>query len=362
MKITSLETQLIELPLAKPIGTAIHAMHSVGCVLVELKTDADVVGQSFVFTLNAVRIRSFDEMVRGLRHHVIGRDPHETEGIWHDIWADINPTGHKGVTISALSAIDIACWDAVGRAADLPLHKLFGSCRNEVDTYASSGLWLSTPTVKLGAEAEALVEDGFHAVKLRIGSQRISDDIARVQVVRDAIGPDIGLLVDANQGFTPKHAIRLGQRLEEFDLVWIEEPVGAHDLEGHADVRAALATPIASGETEYTRYGMQAMLDARAADILMPDLQRIGGYSEFRKAAATAASRNVPVSSHFFTEQSLAIAGSTHNCISVEHIDWFAPLFNEEVELRSGKLVVPERPGTGFTFRSDLATRFPLST
>ncbi len=356
MKITGVETQLVELPLPSPIGTAIHAMHSVGCVLLELTTDAGVVGQSFVFTLNAVRIRAFDEMVRGMSHHVIGRDPHETSGIWHGIWADINPTGHKGVTISALSAIDIACWDAVGRAAELPLHKLFGACRDEVDTYASSGLWLSTPTAELGAEAVALVEKGFHAVKLRIGSQRISDDVDRVRAVRDAIGNDIGLLVDANQGFTPKHAIRLGQRLEEFDLVWIEEPVPAHDLQGHSDVRAALATPVASGETEYTRYGMQAMLDARAADVLMPDLQRIGGYSEFRIAAAAAAARDVPVSSHFFTEHSLAIAGSIHNCISVEHIDWFAPLFNEEVELRSGKLVIPDRPGTGFTFRRQAST------
>ena len=362
MKITGLETQLIELPLPSPIGTAIHSMHSIGCVLVELKTDVGVVGQSFVFTHNAVRIRAFDEMVRGFSHHVVGRDPHETGGIWHDIWADINPTGHKGVTISALSAIDVACWDAVGRAAELPLHKMFGACRAEVDTYASSGLWLSTPTNELGAEAAALVEKGFHAVKLRIGSERTSDDVARVRAVRDAIGPGIGLLVDANQGFTPKHAIRLGQRLEEFDLVWIEEPVAAHDLQGHADVRAALATPIASGETEYTRYGMQAMLDARAADVLMPDLQRIGGYSEFRVAAAAAAAKDVPVSSHFFTEHSLAIAGSTHNCISVEHIDWFAPLFNEEVEIRSGKLVIPDRPGTGFTFRTGLVQRFPLST
>jgi len=354
MKITSLDTTLVELPLPSPVGTAIHSMHSVGCVLLQLRTDDGVTGQSFLFTLNGVRLRAFDEMVRGLAHHAIGRDPHETEGIWHDIWADINPTGHKGITISALSAIDVACWDLVGRAAGLPLHKLFGACRNEVATYASSGLWLSTPTEELGAEAAGFVDQGFDAVKLRIGNARIDDDVARVRAVRHAIGPDVGLLVDANQGFTPKHAIKLGHRLDEFDLVWIEEPVAANDLVGHADVRSAVATPIASGETEYTRYGMQAMIDARAADILMPDLQRIGGYSEFRKAAATAAANHVPVSTHFFTEYSLAIAGSTQNCTFVEHIDWFAQLFNEEAELKDGKLALPNRPGTGFTFQDRL--------
>ena len=148
--------------------------------------------------------------------------------------------------------------------------------------------------------------------------------------------------------------------MEQFSLVWIEEPVSADDLVGHAEVRAALDTPIASGETEYTRFGMQAMIDARSADVLMPDLQRIGGYTEFRRAAATAAANHLPVSSHFFTEHSLALAGSLPNCVSVEHVDWFAALFNERIELRDGKLVVPERPGTGFTFDPGARTRWTI--
>ncbi|MEM7142549.1 MAG: mandelate racemase/muconate lactonizing enzyme family protein [Actinomycetota bacterium] len=360
MKITGLDTTLVDVPLPAPVGTAIHTMRSVGCVLVRMSTDEGLVGESFVFTLDGVRLRVFDEMVRGLSAHAIGRDPHDVGAIWHEIWMAINPTGHKGVTIAGLSAIDIACWDLIGKAAGQPLHRLFGACRDDVDTYATSGLWLSTPLDELAAEAQGYVDAGFRAVKLRIGSARIDDDVERVRIVRDAIGPEIGLLVDANQAFSAKHAIRLGRRLDDFELTWIEEPVAVHDLAGSADVRAALDTPIAAGETEYTRYGMQAMLDARAADVLMPDLQRIGGYSEFRIASAAAAARDVPVSSHFFTEYSLAVAGATPNCISVEHVDWFAPLFTEEVELRDGRLVVPKRPGTGFTFRPDVEERFPF--
>lgn len=351
MLISEVSTRIVEVPLAKPVETALHAMRSVGCVLVTIRTTDGVVGESYAFTLNAARIASFDEMIRGLGELVVGRDPHYTEGIWHDIFKEINPTGHKGVTIAALSTLDVACWDAVGRAANLPLHKLFGACRDEVATYASSGLWLSTPTNELAAEAKGFVDEGFASMKLRIGSARIEDDVARVRVVRDAIGPDISLLVDANQGLTPKHAIALASRLEEFDLGWFEEPVVTHNLVGSAEVRASTEIPIASGETEYTRYGMKAILDARAADVLMPDLQRIGGYTEFHKASALAAAADVPVSTHIFTEHSLAIAGSTQNCISVEHMDWFAPLFNEELELVDGKLQIPDRPGTGFTFR-----------
>lgn len=358
--IERVETSFVDLPLRAPVGTAIHAIRSVGCVLVDVHTCDGVVGQSFAFTLNGNRLRALDEMIRGLAPFAVGRSVHETAAIWEAIWLEINPSGHEGVTISALSAIDVACWDAFGRTVGRPLHHLFGTCRSEVDTYASSGLWLSMDIDELVAESAAFVEQGFRAMKLRIGSERAEDDIARVRAVREAIGNDVGLLVDANQKFTPKDAIRLGRDLEEFGLIWFEEPVAAGDRSGHAEVRSALDIPIASGETVYTRFGIQALIDARAADVLMPDLQRIGGYTEFRRAAATAAAHHLPVSSHFFTEHSLAVAGSLPNCVSVEHVDWFADLFDEVVELCDGRLVVPDRPGTGFTFASDLTRRFPI--
>jgi L-alanine-DL-glutamate epimerase-like enolase superfamily enzyme len=358
MLIERVDTTLVEVPLQAPIGTAIHSIRSVGCVLVEVRAADGIVGQSLVFTINADRLRAFDEMIRGLSTFAVGRHLHETSGIWETIWRETNPTGHKGVTISALSAIDVAGWDAYARSIGQPLHHVFGSCCDDVDAYASSGLWLSASLDELVTEAAAFVEQGFRSIKLRIGSARPADDVARVRAVRATIGPDIGLLVDANQKFTPKDAIRLGRLLDEFELRWFEEPVSADDLRGHAEVRAAIDTPIASGETEYTRFGMQAMLDARAVDVLMPDLQRIGGYTEFRRAAAAAAAQHVPVSSHFFTEYSLALAGSLPNCTSVEHVDWFAPLFIESVELRDGRAVIPDRPGTGFTFDTEAVTRF----
>ncbi len=359
--VVRLDTTLVNIPFAKPLGTAIHAMTSAGCVLVEIETDDGVVGQGYVFVINGDRLAAFDETIRGFRPFVVGRSVHETEGIWHSIWRAINPTGHKGITISALSAIDVACWDAASKLAGLPLYRMFGACREEIDTYASSGLWLTASVEELVTEAQAYLNQGFTAIKLRIGSDSPDTDVARVRAVREAVGDQISLLVDANQRFTTKEAIRLGRRLEEFGLGWIEEPVAAGDLAGQARVTAALDTPVASGETEYTRFGMQAMIDATSADILMPDLQRMGGYSEFRKAAAAAAANHVPVSSHFFTEHSLSLAGSLDSCISVEHIDWFAPLFNEDIELRAGKLQMPDRPGTGFTINPSAAAHFAAS-
>ena len=358
MKIVSIETTLVQLPLPKPIGTAIHSMHSTGLVLVEARTDSGVVGQSHIFTLNGDRLKAFDVMVQGLSSFVVGQDPHYSTAICSAIMRELNPTGHKGVTISALSALEQACWDAVGKAGAMPLHKMFGAARDQVDTYASSGLWLSYSTDQLVDEAKSFVDAGFVAMKIRLGSSEMETDVQRVRAVRDAIGPDIGLLADANQKFDPKSAIRLGRKLEEFELVWFEEPVSAFDLVGHARVANTLDIPIASGETEYTMMGMAAMLDAGAADVLMPDLQRIGGYGEFRKSAALAEAKHISVSSHFFTEASLCLAGSIPNFVSVEHIDWFSPLFNESLELEGGKLKIPDRPGHGFTFDSAAIQRY----
>lgn len=359
-RVEALRTTLVEVPLNAPIGTAIHAIDSVGCALVELDVADGATGQSYVFTINGERLSSFNEMITGLAPLVVGRPLHSIAAMNDELWNAFNPSGHKGVTISALSALDVALWDALGRTLGVPLHQLWGSARDSVTTYASSGLWLSQSIGELTAEATSFVETGFRSMKIRLGSDRIRDDVARVRAVREAVGPDIELLSDANQSFDVKHAIRLGRALEEFELGWFEEPVPAWDLDGHARVRAALDVPIASGETEYTRHGMQSMLAAGACDVLMPDLQRVGGYSEFRAAAAVASAWNIPVSSHIFTEHSLCLAGSLSNCISVEHMDWFAPLFAESMEMVEGRLVIPDRPGHGFTFDPDAVRRFAL--
>ena len=360
MKITKLKTIPVDVPLDKPLKTAIHDIRSVGCVLVRLETDQGLVGESYIFTINAVRLKAFEEMIKGFAPQVQGRDPHYVEAIWQAIWSEINPTGHKGVTISALTAIDTACWDLIGKAAEKPLHHLFGAVRDHVWTYASGGLWLHQTIDELQAEAQRFLDQGFRSMKVRVGKPDPREDFARVKAVREAVGPDIQLMVDANQSFSPKQAVKLGRLLEPLDLYWFEEPVPAYDLEGHAEVCRRLDMTIASGETEYTKYGMKAMIEAKACDILMPDLQRIGGLSEMRRVAALAEAHNMPISTHIFTEHSLSIAGSAANCLSVEHMPWYAPLFNEVMEIRDGFIEIPDRPGCGFTFCEAAIERYRI--
>ena len=361
MKVTKFKTTLVNVPLEKPISTAIHQMNSVGCVLLELETDEGITGESYVFTLNGVRLKALQEMLLGFAHQVEGRDPHYISKIGQDIWHECNPIGHKGFSIAALSAIDTACWDIIGKAANQPLHKLFGACRDKVKTYASGGLWLSQSIDDCVQQAGDFIDAGFKSMKIRLGCTNPIDDVARVAAVRKTIGLDIELLADANQAFTPKQAIRLGRLLEPYALGWYEEPVAYQNLKASAEVRTAIDVPIAGGETEYTRYGMRDILQAGAVDVLMPDLQRIGGLSEMRRVCAMAASYDVPISTHIFTEQSICIAASEPGCLSVEHMPWFSPLFNEAMEIEDGCLLVPDRPGIGFNFDQAAVSRFKIS-
>ena len=359
MNVTGVETRPIRLPLDKPLGSALGAITCFGCILVTIRGDTGVVGENLVFTLNDRRTAVVRKMIDELAELVIGRDAGHIAQFWARAWKDINFIGHTGVPVTAISAIDGALWDALGKSADLPIHRLLGGAKSKVAVYHSGGLWLSHSERELIEEAEQFVASGFKAIKMRLGSADPMVDVARVKAVRNAIGPHIALMADANQGLSESSAIRLGRHLEVFNLAWFEEPLPAWDLEGVARVAAALDTPIASGETEYTRYGFRRMLDLRAADILMPDLQRVGGVSEFMVVGHMAQSHDVPVSSHLFPECSLQVLGALSNSTYLEYMPWFSKLYNEAIAFEDGYALVPERPGWGFTFNHDYIASLP---
>lgn len=353
MKVTRVETRCVTVKLDKPIGSALGQLHSFGCILVFVHCDSGVVGENLIFTLNARRTRVLQSMVEEMADLIIGRDAGHIAGFWARAWRDINFLGHKGVPVVGISALDGALWDALGKMSNLPLYRILGGAQDRVPVYHSGGLWLSSSGKELVAEAERFAAAGFRAMKMRLGSPEPATDVARVRAVRTAIGPKIKLMADANQGLTESQAIRLGRALEEFDLTWFEEPLPAWDLDGLARVAAALDTPIASGETEYTRYGFRRMLELRSADILMPDLQRVGGVSEFIRVGHMAESYDIPVSSHLFPETSLQVLGALANTIYLEYMPWFSKLYNETIKFAEGQAIVPERPGWGFTFNQD---------
>ncbi|MDP6343467.1 MAG: mandelate racemase/muconate lactonizing enzyme family protein [Alphaproteobacteria bacterium] len=362
MKVTGMRTIRVKVPFDQPIRTSIHHIDSIACVLLYLDSDAGITGEGLVWALGEGRLAVLDEMIHSLADRVVGQDPHRHAGIWGEMWREVNFYGHKGITLFGIGAIDMALWDMVGKAHGLSVCRLLGQSRERVRAYHSGGLWVSLSTDELVAQAKDYVAQGYRAMKMRLGKASVTEDIERVAAVREAIGPEVDLMADANQGFTVNHAIRMGRALEPYNLVWFEEPVQAYDLAGSARVAAEIDTPIASGETEYARYGFRDMLERQSADVLMPDLERVGGITEFVKVAHMADAFYIPVSPHLYTEQCLQLCGALSNISYSEMMPWFGLLYNEAMELVDGDLLIPNRPGLGFTFDEDAVARFRVDS
>ena len=361
IKITALRTAVVRLPLPKPARSATLEIRSADAILVFLDTDQGVTGEGLCLTLNGV----FLDFLRGMVHHfepqLLGLDPMLAASFHKHALAEICCFGYTGVghSLASLAAVDAALWDLRGRAAGLNVSRLIGAAATAVPCYASGGLWLSSSIDELQREAAGFLARGFRAIKMRVGGARsVAWNVERVRAVRKAVGPDVKLMADASQSLTVPEAVRLGHALEEFNLAWFEEPIPYWNHTGEAEITAALDTPIASGGSEHTSRGMLTMLQMKSADILVPDLQRMGGPTEFIRAGHLAAALDVPLSSRLFSEMCLSLLAAAPNAHILEHMPWFEPIYAERIELDAeGRALVPERPGWGFSFDPDTVRR-----
>jgi L-alanine-DL-glutamate epimerase-like enolase superfamily enzyme len=357
VKVTDLRLRPVRMALDKPIGNATATITEISCIAVFLDTDEGLTGENLIFTIRPEQVPLLMAMVEVLREAVIGKTPEEAPKFWAEAWRRINFIGFTGVSIMGISAIDGALWDLNGKQSGRSIANLLGRVRDRVPTYASAGLWINQTISEIVAQADGFIDSGHTGMKLRLAGNA-DFDLPRIAAVRQAIGPDVALMVDVNQGLDAKAAIALGQRMAAYDIAWFEEPVPAHDLEASARVAAALDMPIASGENDYARYGFRRLLEARAADIWMPDLQRVGGVTEFHRVSALAAAYDIPVSSHLFPEMSLQVMASAPTGALLEHVDWFAPLYRETLQVVDGHIAVPDGPGWGMTLDPDALAHF----
>lgn len=357
MKISRVVPHRLSLPLPRPLRTAIHDIRRVDTVVVEVQTDAGAVGAGHAFAFGAQRARALHALVEDLIPLYEGRDPRSARALFEQAWTSLNFIGHAGVGVMALGAIDTACWDLAAQAAGVPLFRLLGGGRERVPAYASSGLWLDRSLDELVKEAEGFLAQGHRAIKMRLG-RAPAEDLERARALRDAVGADVQLLADVNQGWDEATALRLGHALEPVGLFWLEEPLPYQDLEGYARVAAALTTPIATGETDYGSLAVKRHLALRAADVLMPDLQRMGGVSGLLKAATLCEAFHTPFSPHLFMEASVHVVAATPNGLVQEHMDWWQELFDEPLRLTDGQLVLPHRPGLGLALNRKALDRY----
>ncbi|HSV82810.1 MAG TPA: mandelate racemase/muconate lactonizing enzyme family protein [Ramlibacter sp.] len=342
------------LPLAQPISDAKvltgrqKPMTEVALLFVEVETEGGLQGLGLSYAKRAGGPGQLAH-ARELAPALLGEDPSDIGRLWDKLcWAGAS-VGRSGLATQAIGAFDVALWDLKARRAGLSLAKLLGAWRDSVRCYNTSGGFLHTPTEQLLVNAAASRERGIGGIKLKVGQPDGALDVQRVEAVRKHLGDAVPLMVDANQQWDRPTAQRMCRIFEQFNLVWIEEPLDAYDHEGHADLARAFDTPIATGEmlTSVAEHG--ELIRHRAADYLMPDAPRVGGITPFLKIAGQAEQAGLLLAPHFAMELHIHLAAAYPREPWVEHFDWLEPLFNERIDIRDGRMQVPTRPGLGLT-------------
>jgi L-alanine-DL-glutamate epimerase-like enolase superfamily enzyme len=358
MKITHVTTRHLRTPADNPLVVGLPAPTDTReYVTLELGTDQGLVGIGLTF-FGGTLTPALRAAVNGLATLLVGDDPTQTEAIAAKLRRAAGGSG-PGIFTLALSAIDMACWDLRGKALGQSVCALLGGLRDRVPTYASGALMRPHPVDYLAKAGPRLRDMGFRQMKMQCGSEpTVAASIERVRVMREAIGPDVDLMCDINQLWNVNQAIEVGRRIEPYRLFWLEDPTAHDDLPGLARIADALTTPIAAGEYHYGIVPFRHMLEARSIDIVMIDLLRAGGITQWMKIAGMAEAFNLPVVSHLIPEIHVHLIAAIPNGLTVEYMPWTLRLFEETPAIEHGNLVVPKRPGFGLTFDQAAITRY----
>lgn len=352
--VTHITLSTATLPLRTPISDAKvftgrqRPMTEVVFLFAEITTAQGYEGLGFSYSKRAGGPAQYAH-AREVAENLLGEDPSDIAKVYDKLlWAGAS-VGRSGVATQALAAIDIALWDLKAKRAGLPLAKLLGSYRDSVRTYDTSGGFLHASIAEITERATASLAAGIAGIKIKVGLPDTAEDLRRVRAVREHLGPDVPLMVDANQQWNRSTALRMGRALEEFNLTWIEEPLDAYDSAGHAALAAALDTPIATGEMLASVAEHEQLIAAKSCDILQPDAPRVGGITQFLRLCTLAHSAGLDLAPHFAMEIHVHLAAAYPHEPWVEHFDWLDPLFNERLEIEGGRMWVPHRPGLGFS-------------
>jgi L-alanine-DL-glutamate epimerase-like enolase superfamily enzyme len=365
-RIREVKLSSVVLPLEQPVSDAKvltgrqRPMTEVVFLFAEIASSSGQHGIGFSYSKRAGGPAQYAH-AKEIAANLVGEDPSDIGKVYDKLlWAGAS-VGRSGVATQAIAALDIALWDLKAKRASLPLAKLLGAYRDSVRAYNTSGGFLHAPLEEVKERASKSLADGIGGIKIKVGQPDTRLDLERVRAVREHLGDAVPLMVDANQQWDRPTALRMGRALEEFDLVWIEEPLDAYDATGHAELAAALDTPIATGEMLSSVGEHVRLIEARAADIIQPDAPRIGGITPFLRLAALADHHGLQLAPHFAMEIHVHLAAAYPREPWVEHFEWLNPLFNERLETVDGRMLVPDRPGLGFT-TTDQYTRWTVDS
>jgi len=353
-KVIGVKLSQIDIPLKYAVSDAKVAtgkqspLSCVHILLAEILSDSGEVGIGFSYTLRVAAKASF-ELAKELAPYLIGRDNNEVQKIWIDLNWRTNSLGPGGLAAQVIASFDSALWDLKAKIANLSLAQLIGPFRNKVRVYNSGGQYLQATLEEIQTAAKQSIDRGIGGIKMKVGQPKWQNDIERIEAVRDIIGPEIDLMIDANQQWNRSEALEFCKRVDDLGLAFIEEPLNARDFKGHAILASQLKTPIATGEmlTSYDEHA--ALIECNGCAVNQVDAPRIGGVTPFLRVAELASTAQMKIAPHFVMEQHIQLAATCGTEGWVEHFDWLEPLFDERLVIEKGFMHCPDRPGFGLS-------------
>jgi L-alanine-DL-glutamate epimerase-like enolase superfamily enzyme len=362
MKVLQVTTKALSIPLERPlyVGNKSHLFSRFNPVIVQVMTDEGVEGFGIAFAEEDKRIKTLKSAIDELSEVIIGQDIFRSEEAWSRLFEATGHMGHRGYGIYALSALDSALWAIRAKALGMPLGRLLGGYRDKVPAYASHKLFRNWTLDELQQDAASLVRQGFRSMKMNMGDKSLSAEVERFRAVREAVGDDVEIMIDANWSWTVPEALKIGRALEPYGVKWLEDPVASDDPDDLCRLAGFLDIPIAAGETFCTKREFRTLLEKRAADVLIVDLQRVGGVTEWMKVAAMAQAWNVPVASHLFDEFSVHLVAAVPNGCMVEYMPWWDVIYEEPPVVENGYMSVPELPGSGWELDAEALRRYEM--
>jgi mandelate racemase len=346
LTVRTIRARPVVLKLRRPVIARIATITDWPLVLVDLVTEEGITGRSYLEPYLVNSLRYLVPALEDLGALVKGRRVAPIE-LFDAARKSLHFIGYEGLSMIAASGLDMAAWDALAKAAGLPLCVLLGGSVGPVKSYNSNGLWLRPPEAVAKEALELRDEGGFTGLKVRLGRDRLADDLATLEAVRRAVGDEIHLMVDFNQGLSMAEALTRCHAIDDHGLAWIEEPIVYDNLDGYAQLAAELKTPLQIGENFYGPREMHKALAKKACDLVMPDFMRIGGVTGFMRAAAIAGAAGIPVSTHLYPEVAAHMMRVTETAHWLEWQDWADPILERPYEIKDGRLHIPEVPGVG---------------
>ena len=352
-----IQARPIVLKLERPIVARIATITDWPLILIDLYTEQGAVGRSYLEPYLPKAMRYLIPAIHDLGEALQGRHIAPAE-LYEAGRKSLHFVGYEGMSMIAVSGMDMAVWDALAKAAGLPLCVLLGGSVGPVPAYNSNGLWLKAPDEVAGEAVVLRDEGGFKGLKVRLGRDRVADDLATIEAVRDTVGSDMNLMVDFNQGLHLGEALERCHAIDDLGLTWIEEPIVYDNLEGYARLTAELKTPIQIGENFYGPRALYTALQMNACDYVMPDFMRIGGVTGWLRAAAIAGAAGIPVSTHLYPEVAAHVMRVTETAHWLEWQNWADPILENPYEIRDSELQIPNVPGVGLEWNEQAVSSY----